>query len=71
MSQGKPVSTFRIMLRCHALYGWWTPCRANCFLLCLFLIVPVMRVTLGGGGKCGSIWDDWMHGPKSCRSDRP
>ncbi|MDD1527090.1 peptidylprolyl isomerase [Bradyrhizobium sp. WBOS7] len=25
---------------------------------------------LSGCTKCGPIWDDWLHGPKSCRSDR-
>jgi hypothetical protein len=24
---------------------------------------------LGGCTKCGPIWDDWVQGPKSCKSD--
>jgi hypothetical protein len=24
---------------------------------------------LSGCTKCGPIWDDWMHSPKSCKSD--
>jgi hypothetical protein len=26
-------------------------------------------LALNGCTKCGPIWDDWMQGPKSCRSD--
>jgi hypothetical protein len=28
-----------------------------------------LGLALGGCTKCGPIWDDWMQGPKSCKSD--
>jgi hypothetical protein len=31
--------------------------------------IAVMLVVLDGCTKCGPIWDDWMQGPKSCKSD--
>jgi hypothetical protein len=31
--------------------------------------VATIGLVLGGCTKCGPIWDDWTHGPKSCKSD--
>jgi hypothetical protein len=28
-----------------------------------------MGLALSGCTKCGPIWDDWQHSPKSCKSD--
>ena len=32
--------------------------------------VLALGFALGGCTKCGPIWDDWVQGPKSCKSDR-
>jgi hypothetical protein len=37
--------------------------------LALILGVVVMGLALSGCTKCGPIWDDWQHSPKSCKSD--
>ncbi len=37
--------------------------------LALVCCVIAIGLTLGACTKCGPIWDDWMHGPKSCKSD--
>jgi len=29
-----------------------------------------LGIVLDGCTKCGPIWDDWLHAPKSCKSDR-
>jgi len=29
-----------------------------------------LGLALSGCSKCGPFWDDWMQGPKSCKSDR-
>jgi hypothetical protein len=31
--------------------------------------VLAFGLALGGCTKCGPIWDDWVQGPKSCKSD--
>ena len=31
--------------------------------------VVALRLALSGCTKCGPIWEDWMQGAKSCRSD--
>jgi hypothetical protein len=36
-------------------------------LLIVFWIATGLVVN--GCTKCGPVWDDWMPGPKSCRSD--
>ncbi len=35
----------------------------------LVLGVITVGLMLSGCTKCGPIWDDWIQGPKSCRSD--
>jgi hypothetical protein len=30
----------------------------------------VVGLALNGCTKCGPIWEDWMHSPKSCKSDQ-
>jgi hypothetical protein len=37
--------------------------------LALILGVIALGLALDGCTKCGPIWDDWMHSPKSCKSD--
>ena len=37
------------------------------WLLVLGLVAT--GLVLNGCAKCGPIWDDWMQGPKSCKSD--
>nr|AWM08519.1 peptidylprolyl isomerase [Bradyrhizobium symbiodeficiens]QDF42400.1 peptidylprolyl isomerase [Bradyrhizobium symbiodeficiens] len=32
--------------------------------------MAALGLALSGCTKCGPIWDDWLHAPKSCRSDR-
>jgi hypothetical protein len=32
--------------------------------------VIALGLAVSGCTKCGPIWDDWMQGPKSCKSDR-
>jgi hypothetical protein len=27
-------------------------------------------LALNGCTRCGPIWEDWMHSPKSCKSDQ-
>jgi hypothetical protein len=31
--------------------------------------VLALGLALSGCTKCGPIWDDWLQGPKSCKSD--
>jgi hypothetical protein len=37
-----------------------------------FVIATIVALGLLASGctKCGPIWDDWIQGPKSCKSDR-
>lgn len=35
----------------------------------VFFAVVGLGIVLSGCTKCGPIWEDWMQGPKSCRSD--
>jgi hypothetical protein len=35
----------------------------------LIFSVIAMGLALNGCTKCGPIWDDWLHSPKSCKSD--
>jgi hypothetical protein len=35
----------------------------------LIFSVMTMGLVLDGCTKCGPIWDDWTHAPKSCKSD--
>jgi hypothetical protein len=44
----------------------WTMLR-RCVLV--FSLVA-LGLVLDGCTRCGPIWDDWLHAPKSCRSDR-
>jgi hypothetical protein len=37
--------------------------------LALISSVIAVGLALNGCTKCGPIWDDWLHGPKSCKSD--
>ncbi|TYL96825.1 peptidylprolyl isomerase [Bradyrhizobium rifense] len=36
----------------------------------LVICLAVLGLALNGCTRCGPIWDDWLHEPKSCRSDR-
>ncbi len=38
--------------------------------LVLILGVIAIGLALSGCTKCGPIWDDWTHAPKSCKSDQ-
>jgi len=44
----------------------WTMLRRCVLIFCL----AALGLALNGCTKCGPIWDDWLNGPKSCRSDR-
>jgi len=35
-----------------------------------FVGMVAVGLALNGCTKCGPIWDDWIHAPKSCKSDR-
>ena len=37
--------------------------------LVLIFSVIAIGAALSGCTKCGPIWDDWLHSPKSCKSD--
>ncbi len=37
--------------------------------LALVFSVIALGLALSGCTKCGPIWDDWVHSPKSCKSD--
>jgi hypothetical protein len=43
--------------------------RAMLRLCGLIFSVIAIGLALDGCTKCGPIWDDWMHAPKSCKSD--
>ncbi|PWT84767.1 MAG: peptidylprolyl isomerase [Proteobacteria bacterium] len=34
----------------------------------LVFCLVALGLALNGCTKCGPIWDDWVHAPKSCRS---
>jgi hypothetical protein len=44
----------------------WTMLRR--YVLVFSLVA--LGLALSGCTRCGPIWDDWLHAPKSCRSDR-
>jgi len=46
-------------------YGW-VMLRRYVLVFCL----AGLGLLLNGCTKCGPIWDDWLHAPKSCKSDR-
>ncbi|RZN05039.1 peptidylprolyl isomerase [Bradyrhizobium genosp. SA-3] len=46
-------------------YGWMM-LRRCVLVFCL----AALGLALNGCTRCGPIWDDWLHAPKSCRSDR-
>lgn len=33
-------------------------------------VIVALGLLASGCTKCGPIWDDWVQGPKSCKSDR-
>ncbi|MET4113658.1 hypothetical protein ABIB90_006984 [Bradyrhizobium sp. JR4.1] len=44
----------------------WVMLRRYILVFCL----AGLGLLLNGCTKCGPIWDDWLHAPKSCKSDR-
>jgi hypothetical protein len=44
----------------------WAMVRRFVLVVCL----ATVGLALSGCTKCGPFWDDWLHAPKACKSDR-